>query len=154
MKTCPSCNQEVADNVAFCSGCGQSVQSTYTPTPNAGTASTSYDHTAEFDPADVSNGKVFAMLCYLTSLMGVLIAVIAAQQSPYTMFHVRQALKFVVIDVLLFIVMCVLFWTFIIPIACGIFSIVLWVIKIIAVFQIGAGKAVEPAIIRSIGFLK
>ena len=56
--------------------------------------------------------------------------------------------------VLLFICMGLLCWTIIVPIAAGIAYIVLAVVKIICFFQICSGKAKEPAIIRSFGFLK
>ncbi|MFI3171260.1 MAG: zinc ribbon domain-containing protein [Eubacteriales bacterium] len=122
--------------------------------PEYAPAHNMYDHTSEFQQKDISDNKVFAMLCYLSGLFGVLIALIAAQKSEYAMFHARQALKFIVVDTLMLLVVIVLFWTFIVPIIYGIAAVALWVIKIIAVFQIGSGKAVEPAIIRNIGFLR
>lgn len=70
------------------------------------------------------------------------------------MFHVRQALKFEVANILMLICTIILLWTLIVPIAYGIMSTVLWVIKIIAFFQICSGKAKEPAIIRSLKFLR
>ena len=32
-----------------------------------------YDHTAEFDPKDISDNKVFAMLCYLMDFIGIIV---------------------------------------------------------------------------------
>lgn len=113
-----------------------------------------YDHTAEFSPKDISDNKVYAILVYLLGWIGIVIALLAAKDSPYVSFHLRQGLKFVVVDTLVTIVSVVLFFTFIIPIAGAIFGVVLWVIKIICFFQICSGKAKEPAIIRSLGFLK
>ena len=113
-----------------------------------------YDHTAEFSPKDISDNKVIAILVYLMGTIGVIIALLASKESPYVAFHLRQGLKFLVVEVLVGIVSAVLFFTLIVPIAGGIFLIVLWVIKIICFFQICCGKAKEPAIIRSLGFLK
>lgn len=113
-----------------------------------------YDHTAEFDPKDISDNKVFAMLCYLMGIFGIIIALLASNSSKYAMFHVRQALKFEVVNILMLICTLVLFWTIIVPVAYGIMSAVLWVIKIICFFQICSGKAKEPAIIRSLKFLR
>ena len=48
----------------------------------------------------------------------------------------------------------VLFFTVIVPIAAAVMFIVFEVIAIICFFQVCQGKAVEPAIIRSLGFLK
>ena len=113
-----------------------------------------YDHTRDYDAKDISDNKVVAMLCYLLSIWGIIIAALIAQKSEYVMFHVRQALKFMVVDVVVTIIIALLAWTFIVPIVGGIFLGVLFVIKIITVFQIGGGKAIEPAIIRGISFLK
>lgn len=113
-----------------------------------------YDHTAEFDKKDISDNKVYAILLYLTGVIGLIIALLGAKDSPYVSFHIRQALKFLAVDVLLGIIAVLLFWTLIIPIAVGVMEIILFVIKIICFFQICSGKAKEPAIIRGLGFLK
>ena len=94
------------------------------------------------------------MLVYLMGAVGIVIALLASHSSPYAAFHVRQALKFTVVNILMAICTVLLCWTFIVPIAYLIMLVVLWVIKIICFFQICAGKAKEPAIIRSLGFLK
>ena len=69
-------------------------------------------------------------------------------------FHVRQALKFAVLDTLLGLISLVLCWTVVVPILAGIAAVVLLVVRIICFVQICQGKAVEPAVIRSFGFLK
>ena len=110
-----------------------------------------YDHTAEFDPKDISDNKVFAMLCYLMDFIGIIVALLATHSSKYTMFHVRQALKITVVSVLSVFVLIIPFLGWIaFPILQGI----IWVIKIISFFQICSGKAKEPAIIKSFGFLR
>lgn len=110
-----------------------------------------YDHTAEFDPKDISDNKVFAMLCYLMDFIGIIVALLATHSSKYTMFHVRQALKIEVASILSIFVLIIPFLGWIaFPILQGI----IWVIKIISFFQICSGKAKEPAIIRSFGFLR
>jgi len=110
-----------------------------------------YDHTAEFDPKDISDNKVFAMLCYLMDFIGIIVALLATHSSKYTMFHIRQALKITVVSILSVFVLIIPFLGWIaFPILQGI----IWVIKIISFFQICSGKAKEPAIIRSFGFLR
>ena len=47
-----------------------------------------------------------------------------------------------------------LFWTIIVPVAYGVMSCIFLVLRVICFFQICSGKAKEPAIIRSLGFLK
>ncbi len=160
MKYCPQCKAQCDDNAAFCTTCGfnfaaapqggqfQQGAPMYAPTPDP------YDHTAEFTAKDISENKVVAMLVYLAGAIGIIIALLVGSASPYAAFHVRQALKFFVVETLVTLVSAILFWTFIVPIAGGIFAIILWVIKIICFFQICGGKAKEPAIIRGLGFLK
>lgn len=113
-----------------------------------------YDHTAEFSPKDISDNKVIAMLVYLMGAVGIIIALLASSESPYVSFHVRQGLKFVVLDILAGIVGTVLFFTIIVPIVAGIFIFILWICKIITFFSICGGNAKEPPIVRSFNFLK
>lgn len=162
MKNCNVCGQPMDDNAAFCTKCGTpfaqnqanpgAQQQTYAQ-PAAAVVDP-YDHTAEFDPKDISDNKVIAMLVYLLGAIGIIIALLAANQSAYAGFHVRQALKFTVAETLLFIIAGVLAFTIIVPIAALICICVLEVIKIICFFQICGGKAKEPAIIRSLKFMK
>ena len=196
MKTCPNCQQQMDDNLAFCMNCGTQLpagqpapapipQSAPQPAPAPAPAMTPpptspyanqvppqngpygnvppvqngpvfdpYDHTAEFDAKDISDNKVISMLAYLMGAIGIVIALLAANSSPYAAFHVRQALKFTVVNILLGIAAAVLCWTFIVPIVAGIAALALLVVKIICFFQICKGKAVEPYIIRSLTFLK
>ena len=146
MKTCPKCNKQLEDDVKFCPDCGSAFDGA-SVTPD-------YDHTAEFDPKDISDNKVIAMLTYLMGAVGIIIALLAANTSKYAGFHVRQALKFTVVNTLLVLVSAILCWTIIVPIVAGIIAVVLFVVKIIAFVQICGGKAIEPAIIRKLTFLK
>ncbi len=113
-----------------------------------------YDHTAEFTAKDISDNKVIAMLVYLLGTMGIIIALLGAHSSPYAAFHVRQALKFTVIYVLMGIITVFLCWTLIVPLAALLAILVLFVVKIICFFSICKGQAKEPPIIRSFGFLR
>ena len=121
--------------------------------PNPAPAYDIYDHTAEFDPADISENKCFALLTYLLGAIGILLAALVSHDSAYVRFHLRQAVKFTVVNILLGIVAGVLCFTVIVPIAAGVCYVIMFVLKIIAVIQIFGGKAVEPYIIRNLGFL-
>lgn len=179
MKTCKQCGAELNDNVLFCTKCGTKMEEqeananfafqgqgnqqnmgggyvNTNPNPYQQYAMPidPYDHTAEFDPKDISDNKVLAMLVYLMGPVGIIIALLASNTSKYTAFHVRQALKFQVISILAGLVTLILFWTIIVPVAVGILSIALWVCKIIAFFSICKGKACEPHIIRKFNFLR
>ncbi len=165
MKICPKCQAQLDDNAMFCTNCGTQFSNpsngqqppnyyAYQQSYAASPAYDPYDHTAEFDPKDISDNKVMSMLVYLMGWIGIIVALLASHSSPYAGFHVRQALKFKVIETLMLICTLLLFWTFIVPIAYLVMSIVFFVIKIICFFQVCSGKAKEPAIIRSLKFLK
>ncbi len=171
MKNCPKCQAPIKDTATFCTNCGTPIsQDGYQDTGaqnGMGNAYNSpkavnspvvyadpYDHTMEFDNKDISDNKVIAMAPYLLGIFGILIALLAAGNSPYVSFHVRQVIKFEVVSFLMWIAAIVFFWLVLPIIAAAIMSIVFFVIKIICFFQICSGKAKEPAIIRSLGFLK
>ncbi len=151
MKICQKCNAQCEDNSAFCTTCGYSFNGT---APGYAPQIDPYDHTARFDPADISENKVIAMLVYLMGAVGIIIALLASSTSPYVGFHLRQALKFVVVETLLGIATILLVWTIIVPFAACIISLILFVLKIVCFFQICNGKAKEAPIIRELGFLK
>ena len=156
MNTCPNCNQPVEPGAQFCTSCGarfnnaQPRYDSYAPAQDANP----YDHTNEFDPRDISDNKVVAMLIYLMGSLGIIIALFISNSSKYVSFHVRQALKIMVINILTVILMALLFWTLIVPIAATIMLVIMCVVKIICFFQICKGKAVEAPIVRSFDFMK
>lgn len=79
MKTCPNCHAQLDDNAIFCTACGTQFgavppqqnaippqqnaippqQNAVPPQPAFAPAYDPYDHTAEFDPKDISDNKVF-----------------------------------------------------------------------------------------------
>lgn len=175
MKICPNCQQAVADDAAFCGTCGTAfaaqaqpqpqVQTQVPPTPVYTVVADPYDHTAEFDAKDISDNKVISMLVYLMGAVGIIIALLVGNSSPYAAFHVRQALKITVVEILAPIVLTVGAVICIIPIlgwlvyglaalAYLVLAVALFVIKIMAFFSICKGKAKEPAIVRELKFLK
>ena len=174
MKYCPNCGSGIADEATFCPNCGNGVGAPAGPqtgyNPNAGYAPVApaydpYDHTAEFDPKDISDNKVIAMLVYLTGWIGIFVALLASKESKYAGFHVRQALKFTVIETLLPIVLAVGAVVNIIPIlgwivyglaalAGVVASGAIFVLKIICFFQICKGEAKEASFVRDLKFLK
>lgn len=163
MKFCSNCGNQIADDAVFCPFCGSNtaVPGNGAPANNGSTIYAPpapyfdpYDHTADFDPKDISDNKVISMLVYLMGIFGVLIALLASRDSAYAGFHVRQSLKFTVVEILVGIITALLCWTVIVPIAAAVVYVILLVLKVIAFFSICSGKAKEPAIIRNLGFLK
>lgn len=158
MKICPNCGAQLDDSSVFCPNCGVQLgnaQNGFNQPPyNYAPPVDPYDHTAEFDAKDISENKVISMLVYLLGTVGIVIALLASNTSPYAAFHVRQALKFTVVEILSAIVTVLLCWTFIVPIAFFVLMVALFVVRFICFFQICGGKAKEPAIIRSLSFLR
>lgn len=175
MKTCPTCNTPLEDDAVFCRNCGARVdaqaqkpdsnqniypgQNPYRnpyggayPPPVAPV--NPYDHTKEFDQKEISDNKLYAMLVYLMGIVGLIVALLGGKDSAYLQFHVRQYLKITIAEALLAVVMFLLCWTVIVPIAGAIMYVVLLVIRIICFFQVCGGKAVEAPIVRSLPFLR
>lgn len=119
-----------------------------------GEEATEWDHTWKFEERDISENKVVAMAAYVLGPIGIIIALLASQTSPFAGFHVRQALKFAVLQALVSIVMVLLCWTVIVPIAGGVFLVILLVLQVIAFIDVCKGRAVEPPLIRGIRFMK
>lgn len=154
MAFCSKCGAQIGENQSFCSTCGTPV-SGFDNTATVVVKNDPYDHTAGFDPQDISENKVIAMLPYLMGVIGVIAAsLIAKGESAYVAFHIRQGLKLSIVSILLSLIAVVLCITIIVPIAAGIMEIIVVVLQIIAFFQVCGGKAKEPAIIRDLGFLK
>ena len=161
MKICPNCAAQCSDENRFCTICGtqlpEAPQAAPTAFPTyyqpAAPMADPYDRTHEFEEADIHGNKLYAMAIYLLGLAGVFIALLGAKESAYVQFHVKQMLKFSIVELLLGICAAVLFFTILVPIAAGVCLTILEVIRIIAFFQVCGNKAKEPAIIRSLGFL-
>ena len=148
MKVCMNCHLTYDDAAQVCAQCGNPLTSV---TPQQ---TDPFDHTADFDAADISDNKMIAMLPYLMSWIGIIIALLAGNTSPYAAFHVRQALKIQICCALLGIIASVLAITVIVPIAAAVCILILGVVNIICFFSVCAGKAKEAAIVRGLGFLK
>ena len=77
MQYCPHCGAEIADDVRFCPTCGKE------------TVIVVNNQDPQFDPQDIADHKMLAMLGYLT--MGIL-PMVGCRDSAYAMHHVNQAL--------------------------------------------------------------
>lgn len=165
MKICHCCTAQLEDDAQFCRNCGAPqgqehqrpiqpapvYQSQYQPPVQP--EKDPFDHTEEFTAEEVASGKLWAMCVYLLDIVGVFLVLLGAKENGYAMFHLRQGLKFTVVEMLLGIAAALLAWTFLVPIAAGIALVALTVIKVICFFQVCKGKAKEPAIIRGLKFL-
>ena len=162
MKFCPNCRSQLGDEATFCPMCGVQLPAG-APQPQQAPAYQQapqyapyapYDHTAEFDPKDISDNKVVCMLMYLASWAGILVALLMSNSSKYIAFHLRQVLKFEVVTILVGIIGAIGSIILIGPFLAGIAIAVLFVCRVICFFQICKGQAKEPPVIRGLGFLK
>ena len=78
MKNCPNCGNPCDDGAAFCNKCGAPFGA---PNYQAQPMFDPADHTAEFDPADISENKVIAMAPYLMGWVGIIVALLAINNS-------------------------------------------------------------------------
>ncbi len=177
MAFCPQCGAPFNDGATSCPQCGAVFAAAPNPNPQPQQQNYQFqqqyqqqpyqqyqpapvvdpfDHTADFDAQDISDNKVFSMLPYLPviGLFGIIIALLAAQKSAFAMFHVREALKITVTNILLGVISALLCWTIIVPAAGGICMAILFVIQIIMFFRVCKGKAKEAPIICKLKFLK
>ena len=179
MKTCPNCGTQMADDAKFCESCGVSLEQgnpgiqgaqpvdNAQSAPNNGPiptqmppAQTQYnpyqqyynpkDHTSEFDVRDIADNKLFAAFAYIFGVLGI-IAALLVNNSPFTRFHAKQAVKLEIAAIVLVIPAVIPFLGWFVTCA-GL--LVLVVVKIIAVVNALNGKAIEAPIISEIGVFK
>lgn len=183
MKMCPNCRSQVNDDAVYCPVCGTGigVAPQYTqqsaprteplvqpvqlnqnpvyvpPVPYVDP----YDHTVDFDATDISENKVLAMLCYLLGPLGILMAQLSAGKSKYAAFHINQALKLTVAEILGLLALALgafILWEirlrmlvlFVVPV--GLLGLV--ALHLISFFFVCKGKAKEVYIVRHLKFLK
>ena len=182
MKICPNCRNQIQDEAIYCPVCGTVIDAApqfvvqhspdptsdydanYTQTP-VYTAPVPYvdpyDHTAEFEAADIAEHKIFAMAMYLLGPLGIIIALMAAKESRYVAFHVRLSLKLTVAEILGILALAVLaflmwnlrmrgFMFFVIVVT----LIGLVAIHLLSVFYVAKNKCKETCIVRGLRFLK
>ena len=113
-----------------------------------------YDHSKEFTSKDLADNKLFAALMYVTSLFGVLIALVADKDSPYLKFHIRQVLKLHLTMTILSALTAVLAWTVIVPIAGAIALLILFIVNIVCFVNVLKNRSIEPAFVRDLKFLQ
>ena len=166
MKNCPRCNAQMEDNAVFCQNCGFSVAQQAEPQAqqpqyNQHAAAPApvvdqYDHTAEFSAEDVSENKLLAAVIYVSSILGIIVALIAqsSRKSKYLDFHIKQGLKSFVVMFFLGVIGAVLSWTCIFAIAAAVCEVIVLVCNYICLFKSLANKSIEIPVIRSLGFLK
>lgn len=157
MAFCNKCGQQIDNNVQTCPNCGA-------PNGVAGNAqnfvnnfTNTADFTAQFDPQDIQNNKVMALLAYLGFLF--LIPLLAAPNSKFARFHANQGIVLFIFEAVAGVVtgiICVIpvaGWIIggILSSAVGIFGLVLMILGIVNAVN---GQAKQLPLIGGITLLK
>lgn len=118
------------------------------------------DTTSQYDPRDIDQNKLMAILAYLGIL--VIIPILAAKESKFARFHSNQGLVLFITSILFYIVYSILSsiiiaisWKlgFLVSII-GLVGIVFFVLMIIGIVNAAGGKAKELPIIGKFRILK
>ena len=112
------------------------------------------DYTHTFNQEDISKNKVFALGVYLMGILGIIIAMLAAQKSPFAMFHAREAMKLQLTTLLFALITIVLAFTIVIPILYLVWMIIALVLTIICFVRAAKGQAKLVPIIGNMGMFK
>ena len=152
MKYCPTCGAEVDDSAALCPQCGALFANYAQPAPAYAYDPT--DHTAEFSAKDISDAKLPSALAYLLGPVGIIIALLLEPNSTCVRFHVREAIKLTICEILCGLITALLSWTIVVAIVGGIALMVLMVVQLICVIRVLRNKVTEAPIINKFTFLK
>ena len=168
MKYCPNCHSETDDEVTFCPVCGTMLDTLSQLIPEYRTEhipseipvleipdakASSYDHTSDFRQEDISETRIPCMCVYLLGPIGIIITLLMAPDSPYARFHIIQALKFTILEVLIAVFSAVFCWTVLIPILGAIALLILMFAKFACFLDVIRSKASLSPILHMIRFL-
>ena len=164
MSYCQKCGVLLEDGAQFCSACGAPAAPAApygqqpNPNPMYGAPNGIVPPLSEFDPADVQQNKVMAILAYFGLL--VLVPIFTAKESKFARFHANQGLVLLICNAAYSVVYSILsgilnaihlrFLT-------GIFFlvyIVFFVFAIIGIVNAAGGKASKLPIIGDFQILK
>lgn len=180
MAFCTNCGKELKESDKFCPSCGKAAEesgNTYSASAESGFSDkfneyvSSEDKTCEFDPMDISDNKVFALLSYIGIL--VLVPIIAAPKSKFARFHANQGLVLLIGEMAYSVARGVflgvlrllreftlfggalfgpVYW--IVSIITGLFSLVFLVFAIIGIIDAAQGKARQLPFISKFNIIK
>ena len=159
MAFCGKCGTQIPEGSSACPSCGAAVNDTaqngtqQNNTQNSfnaavNTFTNTKDTTGEFDPADIQNNKIMAVLAYIGILF--LVPLLAAKDSKFARFHANQGLV-----LLVGIASGILLWIPVIGwLISVLLSIALLVFMILGIVNAAQGKAKELPLIGSIKIIQ
>ncbi len=115
------------------------------------------DTTSQFDPQDITNNKVMAILAYFGIL--VLIPIFAAKESKFARFHANQGLILFIAGIAIYIVQTIFYSIFslrlwwLISTVVGIIGLVIFVLAIVGIVNAAQGKAKELPLVGNFKIL-
>lgn len=168
---CPNCGQAAANQTAANQGAQYNAQGAPNAAQNGAQGNyqqyagapygyapqyvpNPYDHTAEFSAQDVSENKPYALLLYISGIIGIVVCLLLKSDSAFLKFHLKQAVKIFVTQALVLMFGALLAFTIIVPLAAAVCTVILFVIQLICFFRVCGGKSVEPPIVAGLSFLK
>jgi uncharacterized membrane protein len=114
------------------------------------------DSTSEFDPNDIQQNKVMAILAYLSWL--VLIPLFAAKESKFARYHCNQGIMLAIAEIIVWVIFGILSiipyvgWIFIV--LNSLISLVCLVFAVTGIINAANGKAKELPFIGEFNILK
>ncbi len=114
------------------------------------------DSTSEFDPNDIQQNKVMAILAYLSWL--VLIPLLAAKGSKFARYHCNQGIVLAIAEIIAWVIFGILSdipyvgWIFVV--LNSLISLVCLVFTVIGIINAANGKAKELPVIGKFNILK
>lgn len=139
MQYCRQCGKPMEDGARFCTACGAKNE----PTVHDmfGKVADTPDSTAQFDPADVQQNKVMAVLSYFGLL--VLVPIFAAKDSRFARFHANQGLILFLASVLVEILSGIVSeWI-------GVLALLILALRVVGIVWAAQGKAKALPLIGS-----
>ena len=156
MAFCSKCGAELEEGAKFCALCGEATETKSAADSMADTVKEKFnefnntaDTTSEYDPADIENNKVMAVLSYIWILF--LVPLLAAKDSKFARFHANQGLVLFLAGIASGVVAVIPILGWILSVVC---SIVLTVLMILGIINAATGKAKELPIIGKISLIK
>lgn len=160
MAFCTRCGSNLQEGSMVCPNCGAPVNQAQNQSFDFNQVTDMPDHTNEFDPADIQQNKILAVLGYIGILF--LVPLLAAPNSRFAKFHANQGLVLFLLEMVWNIVTQIIVAvlgvfiknTFFISAIFGLLSIALLVLACLGIYNAATGKAKELPVIGKIKIIK